>query len=68
MITDDLFCEPRFDDRVEYVCFRVLARLERNRGKDPLRYQAPEGTVGFTCEPCLIEMLNSREARRGNGK
>jgi hypothetical protein len=66
MSTDDL-CEPRFNDGVEYVCFRVLAKLERNRGKDPLRYQSPDGTVGFLCSPCLVEMLNAR-ARSQNGK
>ena len=53
-------CEPRFDDGRDYVCFRVVERLERNRAEqNPLRYTTPEGTTGFLCESCLVELLKT---------
>jgi len=62
------FCEPRFDDGVEYICYRVASELEINRAeKDPLRYRTPVGTTGFLCQDCLMEVLSTR-ARRRNGK
>ncbi len=57
-------CPPHFDDGVEYVCFRVLAELEENREKDPLRYRSPDGAAGSICEPCLVDMLNGRARRK----
>jgi hypothetical protein len=53
-------CDPRFDDGVDYLCFRVVEKLERNRAEsNPLRYTTPEGTAGFLCEGCLVELLKT---------
>ncbi len=53
-------CNPRFDDGVDYLCFRVVEKLERNRAEqNPLRYTTPEGTAGFLCEGCLMELLKT---------
>lgn len=54
-------CDPRFEDGVDYVCFRVVEKLERNRAEtNPLRYTSPAGSEKFLCTSCLVEVLNSR--------
>jgi hypothetical protein len=57
-------CDARFSDGVDYLCFQVVAQLERNQAEeDPLRYTSLEGTEKFPCASCLVKVLTSRAHR-----